>query len=960
MTIKSNAFLTSAAAMFLIAMVAHPVLAVMPSAPPEWYSEQLKMAVPEGLQQGVPQLSPDIQQRLDAANAARPTNIDKILVILVQFSDNPADTVTHSVAAYNELLFSDGVYPTGSMYDYYRQASYGAYLISGVVTAWVTAPHPYTHYASGGGMGPYPTNSQGLLEDCVVALDPIIDFSQFDTNGDGVVDGIIMVHAGPGMEELATPPAIYSHAGAYTVATNDGVTTGKYACVPECSIYGNIIPIGTPCHEYGHTLGLPDIYSPLFESAGIYCLMGAGSWGALPANPERPTLLCAELKRQLGWLSPVEVSGNLPDLVLPPAETNPVCYKITNPANPHEYFLLENRAKIGFDSLMRGDGGLAIWHINLDGSQNDTSNRYIALEQADGSFDLEKKYASTNKDKRTNRGDAGDLYPGAAGNHQFDFATIPGSMSNDGTHALMTLANITFSNDTIHASLYTAPDVPLFRLVSNRVCDTLESCLISNRNSDADSGETVDLVVKLACTGISVASLTGTISTSDPRISIVKADGNFGSSVSSSYAENNASPFRIKVLSSSSYPAVSFHLNLAADGSNIGFDFPLNINRQKILLVVDNNGSNWSNDLISSSYHAGASFDIYNVAEKGSPSYDDLIPYHAVLWTTGAYFGKSTAVTSYELCLNASELQALQKYLDNAGRLGLFSQNYLYDLGIDSFATNYLFLADAMLTAGSTHEIGDPSSCLTGFEGFSKPWTYYDYTYQPSPRSGASIVLRNATSGGFATAISYPNSSPTVGSFASTFCTYGIERFDSASMNNFLNQWTAWILTNTNADVPLPITPKDGKLITIPQPTLRWTQSDGVSQYHIQLATDTSFSSPIKDSIVTGTSVVFPQNLSEQSYFWRVSAKPESNPETPFSPPAQFTIAAPYVCGDANGDRKINVADAVYMINYVFKNGSAPNPLQAGDANADGKVNVADIVYLINRIFKNGPAPKCP
>lgn len=70
-----------------------------------------------------------------------------------------------------------------------------------------------------------------------------------------------------------------------------------------------------------------------------------------------------------------------------------------------------------------------------------------------------------------------------------------------------------------------------------------------------------------------------------------------------------------------------------------------------------------------------------------------------------------------------------------------------------------------------------------------------------------------------------------------------------------------------------------------------------------------------------------------------------------------------YTCGDANADLAINVADAVFLISYIFKGGPAPDPLCVGDANADDAVNIADAVYLINYIFKSGPAPSeacCP
>jgi len=65
-------------------------------------------------------------------------------------------------------------------------------------------------------------------------------------------------------------------------------------------------------------------------------------------------------------------------------------------------------------------------------------------------------------------------------------------------------------------------------------------------------------------------------------------------------------------------------------------------------------------------------------------------------------------------------------------------------------------------------------------------------------------------------------------------------------------------------------------------------------------------------------------------------------------------------CGDANSDQAVNVGDAVFLINYIFRSGSAPDPLSLGDANCDSEVNVGDAVYLIAYIFKGGPEPCCP
>ncbi len=66
-----------------------------------------------------------------------------------------------------------------------------------------------------------------------------------------------------------------------------------------------------------------------------------------------------------------------------------------------------------------------------------------------------------------------------------------------------------------------------------------------------------------------------------------------------------------------------------------------------------------------------------------------------------------------------------------------------------------------------------------------------------------------------------------------------------------------------------------------------------------------------------------------------------------------------FIRGDANGDKVIDVGDVVYLINYLYRGGPAPNPLASGDTNSDGTVDVGDVVYLINYLFKGGPAPSC-
>ncbi len=80
----------------------------------------------------------------------------------------------------------------------------------------------------------------------------------------------------------------------------------------------------------------------------------------------------------------------------------------------------------------------------------------------------------------------------------------------------------------------------------------------------------------------------------------------------------------------------------------------------------------------------------------------------------------------------------------------------------------------------------------------------------------------------------------------------------------------------------------------------------------------------------------------------------------PLADTAQFTLHIAFLCGDINNDHTINVADAVYVISYVFRGGPPPLPPEAGDVNSDTQINIADAVYLISYVFRGGPPPVCP
>jgi len=951
---------TLALALSLILLCSAVAVAVMPPAPPEWYARK-GIPIPEGIKSGMPQIPDRIAKDLAEAARLRPNNVDNILVILVQFDDHPADTWLHPTEAYDTMMFSSGVMSTGSLVDYYQEISYGAFLPDGIVTAWVTAPHEYSYYVGYNyGMGDYPNNSQGLLEDCVNLLDPTIDFSQFDNNGDGYAEGIFLVHAGQGAEETGSSSDIWSHAWGFEMLTADGVYTGRYSTEPEELAGDEMIKIGVFFHEYGHVLGVPDLYDydGSSEGVGIYCLMAGGSWGALPGNPERPTHMCAELKRALGWLTPIEVTANLDKLDIPPAEIEPVCYKITNPTYPEEYFLLENRAKIGFDSLFRGDGGLAIWHVDQNGWQDDETHPYVRLEQADGNFDLMRDMGGGNSHVRTNRGAAGDLYPGACGNTRYSYFSRPNNLCYDGVTDLVTVDNIALVNDTITVDLYVTPAAPLFQ-ISVAIDDEASG---GNRNGDADYGETVDLNLILSCDGIGISSLTGTLTTTDTRVQITTGEASLGA-ISHGVTRTGDNPFRFTVLSIDADSAVTFNLHLDADGTALDLPLKVNINRQKVLVVLDNNRSHWSDNLLAAMERSGYSFDVLRVAPDSAPAYDDLISYHAILWTTASYFGKRTSGSPNPYCLTTADRAVLQQYLDQDGRLGLFSQDYLYDIGLDAFAGSYLHVGSSYQNILTTSISGQPGGAFDGYSGSTRPWSYYDYTDHLIPAGDAAAMVNDVATTR-AVVIQSPAASPVATAYATTFSGLGIERLDSASLDNFLPPWLEWILTNAHLDVPWAVSPRDDDTVTTAHPTFTWTASAGATTYHLQVAqgTDFAFSSPIHNADVAGTSYLLPDSLPDGAYYWRVNAKAGSDPATAYSPRARFIVnyQQTYICGDANGDGKVNVGDAVYVVSYVFRGGPAPTPMDAGDANCDGKVNVGDAVYIITYVFRGGPAPCCP
>ncbi|MFH2049523.1 MAG: thrombospondin type 3 repeat-containing protein [bacterium] len=282
----------------------------------------------------------------------------KFLGILVEWSDRPG---TWPQETFDSMFFTHGVYPNGSIADYFEEVSYGQVAVTGQVIDWFDA-------------GIY--NSGFDFETLLWQLDPYVDFSQFDGNNDGEVDAICFIRSGTGEEDSGDPNDIWSYALKYSpgygVGPFDGVLVSAWNTspemrplrIPEVPIFfsglDTLNRIRVFCHETTHNLGLPDMYDydakldtttyftpnddndhPFMD----WCLMGYYGYGIFSLGTEITSHICGWNKMQIGWIDPVVLEGTHENLVIYDIEAHKdsSLYKININTLEGEYFLLEYR-----------------------------------------------------------------------------------------------------------------------------------------------------------------------------------------------------------------------------------------------------------------------------------------------------------------------------------------------------------------------------------------------------------------------------------------------------------------------------------------------------------------------------------------------------------------------------------------------------------------------------------------
>lgn len=315
----------------------------------------------------------------------------RALCVLVDFDDVEADPELPP-EYFNRLIFSRESHATGSLADFLHASSYGRMDFGGAVHGWVRAPRPMSFYEAGAlGVGPYPQNVQYLAEQIILKLNAEIDFSRFDNDGpdgipnsgddDGFVDALMLIYA-TNSDGAHFAPLKWQTTRPIAV---DGVRAYGF------SVTHDRAPLGTHAHEFGHLLGLPDLYGDSFRrrGLGVWSLMGLGSGGAYPVDFD------AWCKYMLGFAPVVSLlDGALKTVSLKPTLDGGTIYRLRN-LDMADYFLVDARRAQGVDRNIPGDG-LLIYHIANSGPISGpgdavSSPAYfqIALEQADGLFELE-------------------------------------------------------------------------------------------------------------------------------------------------------------------------------------------------------------------------------------------------------------------------------------------------------------------------------------------------------------------------------------------------------------------------------------------------------------------------------------------------------------------------------------------------------------------------------------------
>ncbi|MEM7248449.1 MAG: M6 family metalloprotease domain-containing protein, partial [Acidobacteriota bacterium] len=416
-----------------------------------------------------------------------------LIVLLADFT--PSTSLGTTAADWEAAFFSgDTASAPDSLADYWTEVSRGTITLTpapetqgtvddGIVEVTLASAHPDTAGNTGN------ANRQ-IVHDAIVASDAFVDYGAFDADADGYLDTdellVYVVVRGAAAEVgesgcAGDPPSVWAHKwslgfSGINAPSVDGVLVAHWRGAPTFGdqqgaylqggelycFLGSHATIGVLAHETGHALGtgMPDLYDTDGSSEGIgeWGLMGSGSFQGSPPGTS-PAWPSAWARWFFGFITPEQVTSS-GAVTFPQVETDAtvsggVRQVFANPGGVDqedggsgEYFLIENRQLVGFDSGLNA-AGLLIWHVDEGAADNENEgvapggSRIVALEQADGDYDLEC-YTGCN------RGDVADPWHATNGT-VFGPSTVPPSSFYDGSDSLLRIDSISASSASMSA-----------------------------------------------------------------------------------------------------------------------------------------------------------------------------------------------------------------------------------------------------------------------------------------------------------------------------------------------------------------------------------------------------------------------------------------------------------------------------------------------------------------------------
>lgn len=418
-----------------------------------------------------------------ANKAARVTGKHKGLVVLVEFSDVQFASAD-AQSLYNDILNAVNYKNSemgfvGSVRDYFRDQSNGKLLIDFDVLGPVKLPRSCAYYGDNSGLAGQDAHPDEMVETACKAVADLVDFNDYDWDGDGVADQVCILYAGRGEASGGGANSIWPHESSLKRygrnVVIDGVTVDTYACSCELGLEGNVDGIGTFCHEFSHCLGIPDIYDT--GSAGNYGMYrwDIMSYGNYNGNSFVPSAYTSYERWLAGWNEPIELTEDTDISGMKSLEDDGRAYIIYNEGNRNEYYLLENRQKIGWDAAQPGEG-LLIIHVDYDAAawKNNVVNiqrghQRLTPIAADNSYEAEDEDC------------AGDAFP-YNGNNSLTKETTPAAIlfnkNSDGSYNMnKSVTDITKNDDgTISFSFKLDNDKPQPDADGNWFYESFDKC----------------------------------------------------------------------------------------------------------------------------------------------------------------------------------------------------------------------------------------------------------------------------------------------------------------------------------------------------------------------------------------------------------------------------------------------------------------------------------------------------